>query len=100
MFIRTTIRRAAMFAALPMLLAAMPADDVRPTDAEERFRSKYGQYPPYVQQKQRAQLEAQRKRVAEEKKRTEQAQKSSPVVDDQRSVDSERQPARSENDRH
>jgi len=66
MFIRTMMRRAALFAAAPLLLAVSlpahepvrpPETDVPPTEADQRFKTKYGVWPPHITAEKRAERE-------------------------------------------
>ncbi len=49
--IRATLRRAALFAAAPMIMLAM--QDAPPTEADQRFKAKYGIWPPHITYKER-----------------------------------------------
>lgn len=66
MFVRTMMRRAALTAAAPLLLAlSLPAHergrpaetDAPPTEADQRFRTKYGIWPPHITAEKRAERE-------------------------------------------
>lgn len=66
MFVRIMMRRAAMLAAAPLLLAVSlpahepvrpPETDTPPTQADQRFKAKYGIWPPHITAEKRAERE-------------------------------------------
>ncbi|MDZ4803069.1 MAG: hypothetical protein SGI92_33335 [Bryobacteraceae bacterium] len=71
MSVRALLRRAALLAAAPILMAvSLPDDDVRtretdvpPTEADQRFKAKYGIWPPHITYEKRQEQE--RSRTAE-----------------------------------